>query len=268
MSRYKSNSYWLDIDLRKLAGSAIAIEAANAAEIIFDRISLVHEIEKRSNWKTTLNVEKMIKGTLPENDTCLKIQGLLNCNSLTYWKNHPFWPLLSKHHFEPKFVQLALESVKGDIQRYVWNIWPEEDEDFKSPRKETSLDLIKTVASFENISALIVLTAWAREARYSNILRPNYQASLYCRKIFARVICRTPHLFIRWPTLALRYKSLIWSFPESDVSVPWMKNRWEELYDEILEEEKLARGSEVNLPPKREFRRINKSELSSYFDNT
>lgn len=262
MPKYKKGSHWNNISLRQLAGAACYVETAIKARVWdWDRLELM--IDQRDYGERTGKYRKWVEGTLPRISSCRKVQNVLKCRYVERWRNQPYWRLFCSDQCRPENIDLALQSIQGDMQRYIWSIWPEKGETFRSVRSVTGLENIKAVAEYNNFNALVALTAWAREAHDLNILKSAYQASFYSRNIFARAVCNSPHLFIRWPLLAEMYKNLIWSPLIDGVSIPWMHDKWDELQEEMATEERKARQRGVKLPPKRIFEQINYIDLAT-----
>jgi hypothetical protein len=212
----------------------------------------------------------MYQGSVPGTTTCKVINKGLNrysknrvnrCNTYA-WRNLAYWGLLNSDQPGSTYVGKALRHVNSGLKRYIWIDPPEKPAENPSSRFDLTLDLIEAVAEHKNFHALLTLTAWAREAIDMKIHRQHYHCARYSRKIFAHAVCTTPHLFIRWPLLAERYRDLIWTPPISDVSVPWFTIKWEELLEEIEREEELAREKNLPLPPKDLFEELNGKYLA------
>jgi len=237
----------------------IYVETAITAGMEWDVGELERLIDGREYGDRTNRYRKMYEGTLSLNKTCRRIQKKLGGGHLCEWKNHAYWGLLCSAKSGPEYTERALKTVKGGVQQYIWTHQREKGFEYYSARIDTTMDVVKAVAKYHNFDALLTLTAWAREAREHNILRPNYQSASYSRKVFARAVCNTPQLFIRWPLLAYYYKHLIWSFPVTKVSEPWFLMEWDELPGEMEIEEKNARQRGIKLPPKEIFDLVNKN---------
>ena len=259
MPPYPNSSPLKDINIRKLVGSALYVEIALSTDMEW-RTSVIEKLIDQDRYEEPMGrYRKMLYGIIPSNKICKRIQKKLQCGDLIKWRNHPYWCLLCDSQSGHVYIEKALFTVKRSMRGYIWSEPDVVDAKDRSTRIEPTLEVVKGVAAFKNLYALITLTAWAREAREHHFLRPNYQCALYSRKIFAHVICNTPHLFVRWPLLAKYYKNFIWSFPDSKASEPWFDMEWNELIDEIELEEEKARSKRIKLPPKHYFRHFNKN---------
>ena len=95
-----------------------------------------------------------------------------------------------------------------------------------------------------------------------------YKWALATRYLFAKTICATPHLFIRWPLLALHYKNTLWDKPVClRNKSQWFALKWSELLAEIENEEASARAIGTKLPPKTFFRQYNQKYLKTVYDS-
>ena len=241
-----------------MVGSAIYVETAISAKLTWNMSALEAQVEGEDRGELTGRFRRMCHGTIPTIRSCREIQKKLKCGHLAWWRNFPYWALLSTTQSGPGYIENALREVEGPVKRCVWVNPPETGFPNQWLRYETSVDMVKSVAEYENVEALIILTAWAREARAHNHLRPSFQSALRTRQIFAKVVCHSPHLFIRWPLLAEKYRLLIWSTPDIDYSGPWFDMHWKDLPKEMENEARKATQHGVKLPPKKYFRQINK----------
>jgi len=263
MSTYRKGSHFRDFYIREIIGSSIVADISVSLDGIWNRTELENIIDKREHPSYTGTYRHMYNGRLPYNKKCKEIHDKLkknenSKNTLAIWKNHPFWRLL--YILKPTFDEInnALLCVDKKLHTYLWdNPTGNIEWDFIFQRKHLTSEDIESIAQYENFDALIMLTALSREAHIRNDESIHYHCVLQTRKIFARVICNTPQLYIRWPVLLQFYIEPIW-FLESGKHYKILDISG--LEEEIREEEKLAISKGVLLPPKNEFRNINKKE--------
>ncbi len=258
MSPYPKDSPLKDKYIRVLAGSACyaVIAIANREwdpDSLEDKLDLELQIEG-----STGRYRKMLKGVLPEPPSCRRIQKEQKGGDILLWRNHAYWILLVHAQIGIADIENALRVVDGGMRRHIWAYSDDSERDSRPMRFDTNLKLIRAVAGYENFQSLVTLTAWAREARDQLKIKSSTQCAYYARSIFAKAVCSTPQLFIRWPLLAHRYKNLVWSFPGKQVNVPWLDMKLEDLENEMESEEKKARNRGIKLPPKEVFLEINK----------
>ena len=259
MPAYPRSSVLRDKSIRKMVGSAIYVDIAIAVNKEFGTTKLENLVNGRKLGDYTGQYRKMLQGIVPDPTSCKIIQKRTKggCD-LILWRDHPLWSLISQKQSTPDLIEKTLRLVNSSVKKYIWTYPPEAGYNRKSLRMDPSVSLIKTVAEFNNFDAFLILTAWAKEAHDHKLIRNSYQSAIHTRKLFPRVVCNTPQLFIRWPLLAEQYRKNIWTAPKSEVSEPWFSMRLDEIADEIDIEEKIARENGVNLPPKHIFRSVNK----------
>ena len=264
MATYNRLSQFRYKYLRKLCGSAIYAELAIACGGVWNRTELENLIDGKQYGEYTGRYRKMCNGTIPYETNCKNIQNQLEVNqnhkcSIIKWRELPLWRLLSFLQPDTEDIKYTLLTIKGETRNYIWDVFPEEEQfKYLFSRKPYSKNYFESVAQLNNFEALLTLTAWAREARGFKDYSSHKYCAKYSRKIFAHAVCNTPQLFIRWPILYQYYIEPIWSlYSNTDLK----ELKISEVQDEIYEEEKTARLKGVQLPPKKVFREINKSDI-------
>lgn len=257
MGRHPLDSPLNDQILRCLVGSACYVETALTMGGEWDPTALEYLVYGIDPSDCSGVYRRMYAGMVPFPSKLVITQKNMRGGHVLHWRNHPFWKLLVIGRIGDEAVNNALKGIEGSIERHVYVFPREGNRNLRVSRYEISADAMKSISEFGDFSALLVLTAWAREVRDSNILRMRSQTSIYTRKIFVHAVCNTPHLYIRWPLLAQRYCELFWTAPKSDVSQPWLGGEWGSLESEMETEAKKARMRGVKLPPKRVFDRVN-----------
>ena len=255
---YPNTSPFKDDSVRVIAGSACYVETAISAGQEWDTNKLELRIDNRGLGDRTNKYRNMHEGSIPNRITCKKIPDQLGAGNITTWRNHPLWALLCSHIKEDKHIDTALKSITSGIRRYIWVDPPEKGEENTSDRFDSSLDLIEVIAPHNNLDALIILSAWAKEARKINIHKTHYQCAQHTYDIFPKVVCSRPHLFIRWPLLLEKYIETVWKPNNTNNSKPWFKVELNTLICNIKKQEKIARRQQIGLPPEKVMNRINK----------
>lgn len=261
MPPHKNESHWKDENVKKLAGAATFTDLCIHAETWTD--SELEDLIDPDLAASTGKYRKMRNGTRPDDYTIGYIEDALRGKpvKIKEWRDHAYWPLLCSNHSGSKYIFNALRSIGDDLKQYIWSEW-DPGEDYQCTRKSFDLDNIKRVAENKNFDALVILTAWAREAREQNIYEYNLRCAQYSKNVFADVVCSTPQLFIRWPLLLLQYANVIWRPPETEISEFWFKPNLPTLVNNILNIENEARAKGILLPPKHLVRQLNKNELN------
>jgi len=263
MAQYSQNSPLSDVFIRKIVGSAIYAEIALAAGCRWQDTDLEEVIDKRfeHDKEFTGIYRKMLLGVIPTNEICNRIQVNLGCGNLIHWRDHPFWRILYPHQPTEEHIAATLKSTERHVFESIWPKNPRKG--FIFPKIHNSNDKYEQLAKFNNFSALISLSAYARVPIGQFLISSDSTAAKYSRKIFSRVVCNTPHLFIRWPFLIERYINLVWTSPLGHYFIHSgsPEKDCHTLINEILKEEKASRKRGVNLPPKQLVRRINKDQL-------
>jgi len=267
MPSYSPNDPLKNFKIRQAVAGAVYTEIAITAGLQWEGLSISKpdkeqrkknpDAERKGDYSGQFKRTRD-EGSVPKPESCKYIQKILKGGNILKWRNHPLWPLLCNHLTNTEYIHEALKSIESRIRFTIWDIPYDVGDKKFSPRSEISLDAIKSVSEFKNFDSLLTLTAWAKECRNGNILRPNYQCTQHLYDIFPQVICKTPHLFIRWPLLLEIYNESIWSPPPSEVSIPWLVVNLPELAQEIKNEEKIARKLGIKLPPSNIVSRINK----------
>jgi len=250
-----------------MVASACYVEIAIASKAEWNPITLEELIDNRYPGRFTGKYRKMIEGTVPNNKTCIDInEKLSDKTNVIHWRDKPFWSLLHTSITGEQYINKYEYLISRNWPGMEYHLSKVTNSEFMSQNtdrywEEINYDemldmeeLIELGIIFEIFSGY---TAWAREARERNLLQPMYHNSIITRKLFAKAICNTPHLYIRWPLLAKYYNKLIWTAPPTRTNIPWYDIKYNELEDEIIIEEKLARKRTVNLPPNNIFKTIN-----------
>lgn len=266
MAQYSPFLFLSDEILRLLAGSAcyaeIAIKTGKEWRDRHLEAAIKGETVKDASY--TGLCHRLLKGTIWKPDNCYRSQGMIkNCN-ITLWLDHPIWGLLHNKSNHPHDINKALRLIKGRITKHVWEGSGLTKPEVPSLRREVSSESIIDVAQYRNLYSLIILTAWAIEARDNKIYTTHYLCAKHLREIFAEVVCRTPQLFIRWPYLAERYMQEIWRPPSGIKKNAWFSPDPYALVDEIEYKENIYRKLYKNLPPKNLMKKLN--HKNQYYD--
>lgn len=263
MPPYPEDSPLKNWDIRVLVAAACYVEIAIATGCEWGPTRLELIIDGREFDSQSGKYSRMLKGIPPKPVTISQIEPMLPTADILKWRNHPYWKLILDISPSHEDTWNALQTVKGELKK---NVWVQgyidklaDDEKQHYARSEPSLDLIEIVAKHNNFDALLILTAWAREAREMNLLRPHGWLARHTREIFPHVIAHCPHLYIGWPILARLYKKIIWTTPHPEENVPWFDMRWKGLKQEINKKVKEARRNNIQLPPKERFDKVNKN---------
>lgn len=266
MARYKADSPLHEEILRILIGSAVLVEIVLSTNEIWDPRELEELINEGKNGYTN-QYRKMLFGTVPGEEMCLQIAGVLGRGEILGWRNHSFWQIFClafdkpiEHKTIMNFFWRAAEHgtfvTNRIFQEEVNNRWWEHPE------------VIVNVGYEHYFMQFAVYSAWARYSREKDMFQPWYQWALATRQLFAKAVCATPHLFIRWPLLALQYKKAFWDTPISlHNKKQWFVLNWDGLLDEIESEEASARTRGIKLPPKSFFRKYNQRHLKSVYEH-
>jgi len=209
--------------------------------------------------------DKLLTGIVSESDVLSDISTKLKTNAVYKWRNLPLWGLLSGNTDKREYIHCALQMIEGDIRQYIWEDYPSNNSTSILSRREISPDSIKKIAKFKSFDALLTLTALAIEANERWVLETQYLCAYHLRKIFAHVVCNTPHLFIRWPLLMENYRNMVWSQPFARPADPkWFNPDLDVLELEIMKQEKISRNNDVQLPPIQLIHKPHKKDLSSF----
>lgn len=255
MARYPKQSHLSQTDVRGLVGASCFVEIALALNGCWSSEELEGKIDGKGVYADGGNdsagtYRKMLAGVVPDNEKVRHIEKALEKNTqLRYWRDHPYWFLLSSTEVSYASILAALNSVTGSIRQHVWDEYFLSSLDRNSARQDFDLSAVKSVSKYCNFDALIILTAWTVEAKAQRSLRNAYWGAKYSRGIFASVIVSSPHLVIRWKSLVNLYLEKIWSPPVVSESIPWFSVTKAEIYSEIETALALARKTNDKLPP-------------------
>ena len=258
------HTYYLDIPIKKLIGSAMYVAIAVALKREWSRYELEKIIDGRKPGHFVGKYVRLCNGIIFNDTTCKNINERMPTLTNGYfdvffWKTHPFWKLLTNRQPNTDDINNALLMLRGDIRNYIWKALPQDTFSFRiDTRNHVSEELINNMAQIANFESLVALTALSREAHINQFYEVESKCIKAIRKIIVRAICFTPELYIRWPLLLLFYIEPVWHH----ISVSYHRDLGiSHLEDEIYEQEKIARSRGVLLPPKNLFRRINQKEL-------
>ena len=267
MAPYPKSSHLKDTEIRRMVGSAIFVELCLSKRNSWDGIKIndSNAINEQDIGDFSGQHRKMLHGVIPSECKCNNLRKRLDIRNPIYWRNHPYWKLLC-NELSLKDIGVSLRSIQGRVQQLIDNKYPEanpEDWRIKALNDEYTL---RKIAKYSNFKALTILTAMAQESKTLYTSSPLPLGAYYTRQIFAHAVCNTPQLFVRWPLLALRYKTSIWSFPENREGNLWFSLKWDSLLEEINGAEFIARKKGIQLPPKHLMRRINKTQLHTIYN--
>lgn len=259
MARYHRTSPYRDPTIRLLGGSACFTEAAIAAGGVWDDVELEGLIySERDGYSGQFR--KMLTGTVPSDDKCKYISDFQKRGALLTWRNHDYWLTLTENLPLPTDYNLT----SGFFWSYVEEMFVVTNKTFVTEMSYRSWEDRfdnDEVANAYPFLYLQVHSAYSRHAVTKNLLQPLYVCGLETRLVFSKAICKTPHLYIRWPLLALLYKKLFWDIPSSVPVEYWFPMRLNELPTEIASEEAIARHEGVLLPPNNLVQKINAKYL-------
>lgn len=249
---YPNHSPFKERQLRQLVTATCYAEVALAADGEWNPTALESKVEGKAYWEQSGRFRRLAKGIVPRDKTAKHLQQLSDgrCD-ITWWRDHPFWQLLTTRQPTHQDIYAALLSVTSNVKHYLWLNPPRPDKviDYRlvriTPKKE---DIVK-IAKYKNFDALVALVAFAREGFGSGMLQESTVASIHLRKIFPEVVARTPHLYLIWPNLATRLKKIIWKAKTGfeielklDVSTQKIRQR-------VLDARDAAISRGISLPP-------------------
>ena len=264
---YPITSHLSDREIRLLIGSACYTDIALATGGEWHTNKLEEMVNTEDKDGNTYYSEYsglfrgMRNGRIPGAKTSIRIQNILKTNSFSTWIDLPLWPLLYNYHYEESHILNALNSLPKEMRDIIFVDGHYDPGLQRLARHEVTVDMIKKISKYENLHALVAVTAFARESRQNNIHRISAFSSFATQELFPKVICKTPQLYIRWPKLAEIYQHIFWEPPKTATSVIWLGYEKEKLVSEIENEEKNAISCHIQLPPKHIFRSINKTHL-------
>lgn len=207
MTAHKKNSIFVSLRAREIIGSALYVELVIAYSMLYRKDGLEWHAStleseifgitsgERSKW-----IHRLYQGTISSDRRYKSLQRKVRGGNFLYWKYFCLWPILFLPLVTSSEIDAALRYAKGIIQKHIW-LTPEQN----FPKKDNilvarlSVDVrsIKSIAAFNNLSAFIVLSALAREARDNGMNIIHYQCASQTRKLFPTAICNEPRLFIR-----------------------------------------------------------------------
>lgn len=240
MAIYPKSSHLYYPEIRKLVGSACFVEIAISLGGIWNPMEIEILLDGKGDnvvppesKEGTGKYRKMLEGKVPSIASCKRIQKKMKGGHVLVWRNHPFWNLFKPDALYFENITSALLCIEGKLNETIWDSRSPYRDRAESFRYEITLDLVKEIASFKNLGALVALTAFTREAKAQRFFRPAFWASKYSREIFPEVVCKEPHLFISWPRLLRLYDDLIWAPLETTESMPWFSADTEQILGDI-----------------------------------
>ncbi|MBV2139203.1 MAG: hypothetical protein KUF79_20525 [Candidatus Thiodiazotropha sp. (ex Ctena orbiculata)] len=245
--------------IRKMVTAACYVEIALTAGGEWSSEKLEMMILGKDYENYTGRYQRLFRGVVPNNQSVsfAKLR-LPNKCDLLEWRDHPFWKLLSNQSLTHSDIETALMTVTSNVKHYVW-VPCRKNENVTSIRRIRPLpdrESIKKIAKYRNFDALLTLVAYAREGRDSGLLQEYGMAAGESLRIFPHAIARTPHIYIRWKSLAKRLNALIWNPKRNfdmefkrEFSLPLLDKKIEVLVDQ-------ARDRGTCLPPKELMKRI------------
>jgi len=259
---YPKNSHLHNFLIRQIVGAACYADIAIAAGEIWstNRLEVLIDDERFESY--TGIYRRMRNGSISDNKILYRIQKTLEFKTLFTWRNHPLWPLLYDDYYHNDHILRALNSLPKNMRDSIFAEGQYDSRGVRLARHEVTHGLIKKIVAYENLNAFVAIMAFAREARENNIHRISAFCALQIQKLFPKVVCHTPQLYIRWPQLEKQLTRTIWSFPKTKTSMPWFSVKHNNLLSEIANEEKHALANHIKLPPKHVFRTINKNHLN------
>lgn len=262
MPRHSKSSPLNDRRLRAIVGPACYVECALAAGRIWHHEALERALGGKGTdadllpdpmWRPPQEshlFRMMLVDRVPEEDTLRAVEDQLERGhpNVVAWRNHPLWDLLTEEITVPAILN-ALDGLHGKHRDCLFD---EAERGFAgSPALRYGGDLaaLKELRRLGGIDGLIALVAHARESQLLRIHMKHARAAWYARKIFPKVVGRSPHLFIRWRSLAQLLAQRVWSPPEEFGSVFWCDMQMDKLETEVAEVAGRSRRKGIQLPP-------------------
>lgn len=131
----------------------------------------------------------------------------------------------------------------------------------------TSPEYMSCIGEFCNYDALIILTAWTKEAELQQLTEQWFDCVRKTKAIFPHVVSSTPQLFMTWERLYLAFEQFIWRPPNYFTSLEKQKTQSltrSELYlliDKVAALERKALNEGIELPPNEYRRKLSKSDF-------
>lgn len=261
MPPYPKKSAEKDMFLREMIGKACYAEIALRAGMVWEPITLERTIGGKSYLQSATRINRIKRGTLPEDKTVKLIESAIYKNTyyknrrkcrIKKWRDHPFWKLLSLQPLTYQDTERALLSVQSRVKHRIWlePPSPSSPSHLRPVRLTPEKKFIEEIAEYKNFDAFVTLLAFVREAYGTNMGQLFTISAKNCLDIFPHVMIRHPQLYIVWKPLAQRLIKLIWkpkaSFTSQikrDVTVSSLRKRIDLL-------DKQARKEGKPLPPK------------------
>lgn len=265
MPRARKNSALSEKRLRSLIGPACFVECALAAGRIWDHERLEHFARKGETlqepiaddqvWRATLETNMfrtMLLNRVPEVSTfrSMEVHLAKGRPKLEEWRGHVLWELLTEI-VSHETIMRAFNSISGKHRDCLFIDTVRGKPGDPGLRGSADMSVMRRLYQLGSVDALVALVASAREARLMRILRPHHNAARYSRKVFPKVIARSPHLYIRWRHLALILAERVWCQPTTTESVIWFSADLKALDSEVQACALRSRNSGIQLPPEK-----------------
>jgi len=155
----------------------------------------------------------------------------LPTGSIALWRDHRLWSLLTEE-VAPVHVLDALDSLRGRYRKSVF----EDDIDLgdrKIGRVEPDLNDLCRLRKLGGMSGMIALIALTREAQYGRFYERHLRAAAESRRLFAKWVGSSPHLYIRWRLLAEIMMDRVWKMPHMYSGSFWFPAQVDRLDAEV-----------------------------------